>query len=124
MQFRQISLGLLLLALPSLLIPTLIALCVSVVTDDSATAVVLALVATLGPLLFGLVTGESPQWFFTERALAPLGALHQLARGIQLQQDVVASPEYLWDALWQPAAWTAACLTIAILAFRRREISA
>lgn len=119
LQFR-----LLLLAAPALAVPPLLALCVSTVTDDAATAVVLAMMATLGPLLFGLLTDETLGWLFTERALHPLNTLAELSKGVQLHQEVVAETAYMWQSLWQPGCWILACLATSIALFQSREVQA
>lgn len=119
-----LQLRLLLLSAPALAIPPLIALCISAVTDDAATAVVLALMVTLGPLLFGLITDESLEWLFTERALHPLNSLAELAEGVQLHQEVVSETAYLWQSFWQPGCWLVACLAISVGLFKRREVFA
>ena len=115
---------LLLLPLPALLVAPLIGLCVSVVTDDAATAVVLALALTVGPLLFGLVGGDVPPWVYTERAIKPLTVLEQIAEGVTLEADRVAASRYLGQSIWQPAVWVTVTLSVATLLFSRREIHA
>ncbi|MEE2711657.1 MAG: hypothetical protein VX913_02680 [Planctomycetota bacterium] len=121
---NTLQLRLLLLALPALAIPPLIALCISAVTDDAATAVVLALMVTLGPLLFGLITDETIAWLFTERALHPLNSLAELAKGVQLHQDVVSDAAYTWQSVWQPGCWILACVAVSCTLFRSREVLA
>ncbi|MAG57219.1 MAG: hypothetical protein CMJ83_13075 [Planctomycetes bacterium] len=113
---------LVLLPLPALLIPPLLALCISTRMDDGATAVVLALVATVGPLLFGFVSGDVPEWVFTERAMHPATVLGKLAQGYQLDADRVDSVEYIAACVWQPALWLISFAGLGILLFHRREI--
>jgi hypothetical protein len=121
-EMQEFALLLLLLPLPALLVPPLLGLCLSVGTDDAATVIVLALLFTVGPMLFGLVGGSLAPWLFTERVLHPLIALSLLAEGVQLEADLVSSPSYGAAAIWQPAAWCAGLVALGVLRLSRREL--
>jgi ABC-2 type transport system permease protein len=119
----SLQLRMLALALPALIVPPLLALCVSTTTDDPATGVVLALVITAGPLIFGLITDARLEWLFTDQALHPINTLADLSRGIQVDQDLVLDSAYTVRATVQPLCWIVLCLLAGMALFRRREIA-
>ncbi len=119
-----IQVRLLALALPALVVPPLLALCVSTRTDDPATSVVLSLIVSVGPLIFGLITDARAEWLFTDQVLHPINTLADLSRGIQVDQDLVLDSAYTLRATTQPACWIVLCLLCGSILFRRREIHA
>lgn len=114
---------LLLLPLLPLMAAPLAGVLVSTLIEDVATAVMLALLVVLGPLLGRALLGAWPAWLFTEAVARPVDALGELAEGVTLQADAVERGSYLIAILGPGLAWCAALLIVSLVLWNRREVS-
>ena len=110
--------------LPAILAAPLLGLCASVLLDDASSTVVLALLATLGPLLFGTLAGELPDWVFIEGVRMPAALLVNLAEGITTEEGAAQGPALWTTSAWWPFVWAAGSLLLATIVFKVREIRA
>jgi hypothetical protein len=121
-QMAAHALRLCLLPLPALCCAPLLALTVSVVSEDVASAVVISLALVGGPLLFGKLIGELPDWSFPARAVHPVSVLGSLAQGVNTRERSVAGTAYVLQSIGWPLLWAFLFTGAAVLLFHRREV--